>query len=111
CPRQRSERSSTGGRYRDHQRLSYHGFVGNVICDSHGRSNQDSGRDFLRRTEGLSHHLMELAQIEGGTPCHSRANRLSITRPFVWFCVFEICVLKFGGGATRRARLLLIGDL
>ena len=44
---------------------------------------------------------MELAQIEGVRPYHPRANRLSITRRFVWFCVFEICVLKFGGtGST-----------
>ncbi|PYI59702.1 MAG: hypothetical protein DMC60_09650 [Verrucomicrobia bacterium] len=50
---------------------------------------------------------MELAQIEGVRPYHPRANRLSITRRFVWFCVFEICVLKFGGRGSTACVFVL----
>ncbi|PYJ15305.1 MAG: hypothetical protein DMF31_05745 [Verrucomicrobia bacterium] len=50
---------------------------------------------------------MELAQIAGVRRHHPRANRLSITRRFAWFRVFEILVLKFCAGGNAACTFVL----
>jgi hypothetical protein len=70
--------------------------VGHVIRYSHRGSSQDCGRDLLQGTEGLSHHLMGLPDFERSAYLTFDAGQVSMR--FVWFRLFEICVLKFGSG-------------
>ena len=94
CPWQRGERSSTRGCHRDNRRLAHHGSVGHVIRHSHGRGGEHCGCDLLQGTEGLSHHLMGLCNLEG--PGRFTYDPDEVSMRLVSRSVIAILLLKFG---------------